>query len=60
MQKRKAELAEVDNNKKNELKAIFNEIDDSIKYSEEAQDFFNERYDEIETLYIKLIKNETN
>ena len=39
---------------------IFNKIDDSIKYSEEAQDFFNERYDEIETLYIKLIKNETN
>ena len=43
-----------------EFAFIFNEIDDSIKYSEEAQDFFNERYDEIETLYIKLIKNETN
>ena len=25
-------------------------------YTEEAQDFFNERYDEIETLYNTLIK----
>ena len=26
------------------------------KFTEEAQDFYNERYDEIESLYIKLIK----
>lgn len=32
----------------------------NLVYSEEAQDFFNERYDEIETLYLKLIKNETH
>jgi hypothetical protein len=25
------------------------------KFTEEAQDFYNERYDEIETLYINLI-----
>ena len=27
------------------------------KFTEEAQDFYNERYDEIESLYINLIKN---
>ena len=44
-----------------ELAYVFNDIDDSTKYSEEAQDFFNERYDEIEGLYINLIKiNEKN
>ena len=29
----------------------------NLKFTNEAQDFFNERYDEIETLYINLIKN---
>jgi len=28
------------------------------KFTEQAQDFYNERYDEIETLYINLIKKE--
>tara|TARA_R100000781_G_scaffold109829_1_gene74961 strand:- start:77 stop:382 length:306 start_codon:yes stop_codon:yes gene_type:complete len=28
-----------------------------LRFTEEAQDFYNERYDEIETLYINLIKN---
>jgi hypothetical protein len=31
--------------------------DNSFGLREEAQDFYNERYDEIETLYINLIKN---
>lgn len=26
------------------------------KFTEEAQDFYNERYDEVESLYINLIK----
>lgn len=30
--------------------------DGDIVYTEEAQDFFNERYDELETLYLTLIK----
>ena len=29
----------------------------NLRFTNEAQDFFNERYDEIETLYINLIKN---
>ena len=28
-----------------------------LRFTEEAHDFYNERYDEIETLYINLIKN---
>ena len=28
-----------------------------IHFKEQAQDFYNERYDEIESLYINLIKN---
>ena len=27
-----------------------------MHFKEEAQDFYNERYDEVESLYIKLIK----
>ena len=30
--------------------------DGVLRFSEDAQDFYNERYDEIETLYINLIK----
>ena len=28
-----------------------------LRFTEEAQDFYNERYDEIESLYINLVKN---
>ena len=28
-----------------------------LQFTEDAQEFYNERYDEIETLYINLIKN---
>jgi len=28
-----------------------------VKFTEEAQDFFNERYDEVETLFTNLILN---
>ena len=28
-----------------------------MHFKEEAQDFYNERYDEVENLYINLIKN---
>ena len=28
------------------------------KFTEEAQDFYNERYDEVESLYINLIKKQ--
>ena len=28
----------------------------NLKFTEEAQDFYNERYDEVESLYINLIK----
>ena len=28
----------------------------NLRFTEEAQDFYNERYDEIENLYINLIK----
>ena len=31
--------------------------DGVLRFTEDAQDFYNERYDEIETLYINLIKN---
>ena len=31
--------------------------DRTYTLTDEAQDFYNERYDEIETLYINLIKN---
>ena len=31
-------------------------VDEEYRFTNEAQDFYNERYDEIETLYIKLIK----
>ncbi len=34
------------------------EKDNEIIYTEVAQEFFNRRYDEIETLYINLIKND--
>ena len=30
--------------------------DGVLRFTEDAQDFYNERYDEIETLYINLIK----
>ena len=32
-------------------------VNETYKFTDEAQDFYNERYDEIETLYINLIKN---
>ena len=28
-----------------------------LRFTEEAQDFYNERYDEIESLYVNLVKN---
>tara|TARA_R100000664_G_scaffold27775_1_gene38694 strand:+ start:1988 stop:2233 length:246 start_codon:yes stop_codon:yes gene_type:complete len=30
--------------------------ENAIKFTEKAQDFYNERYDEVESLYINLIK----
>ena len=40
-----------------DVKLMSNVIHQTYKFTEDAQDFFNERYDEIETLYINLIKN---
>ena len=40
-----------------DVKLMTNVIHQTYKFTEDAQDFFNERYDEIETLYINLIKN---
>jgi hypothetical protein len=31
--------------------------ENTLMFTEKAYDFYNERYDEIETLYINLIKN---
>ncbi len=31
-------------------------VDEEYKFTNEAQDFYNERYDEVESLYINLIK----
>ena len=31
-------------------------VNETYKFTDEAQDFYNERYDEIERLYINLIK----
>lgn len=31
-------------------------LNEGYRFKEEAQDFYNERYDEIENLYINLIK----
>ena len=30
--------------------------ENTVKFTDEAQDFYNERYDEVESLYINLIK----
>ena len=40
-----------------DVKLMSNVIHQTYKFTEDAQDFYNERYDEIETLYINLIKN---
>lgn len=33
---------------------------DTLYLSDEAQDFYNDRYDEVETLYLELIKPKIN
>ena len=40
-------------------KELKSDLDNDIRFmfTDKAQEFYNERYDEIETLYINLIKN---
>ena len=45
--------------KEETYKELKSDLDNDIRFmfTDKAQDFYNERYDEIETLYINLIKN---